>query len=110
MHRLVKPLGDRSDDGVRGVEHALGAAQRVLEANDAHPVAVRELEVGDILRRRAARAPCGLIVIGCHGHLAVLGHDQFDEHHGSEREVRELVDEHMPVALAHARAHVWPSA
>jgi hypothetical protein len=107
LEALVDPLGHRRDDRPGGGDHALRAAQRLLEAHRAQP---RQLgrDVLEVLRRCRARAPDRLVVVAGRRQRrpAALAAEQEHEAQRGMLEILGVVEQQVPVARGHARANV----
>ena len=103
--RLVDPPGRRRHHRAGGVEYALARAVVALEPDHGR-VRQLALEVAQVLLRGAAEAVDRLVVVADHGHVAVLLHQQPQQHPLGEVGVLVLVHEHVAEARGGALAHV----
>ena len=103
---LLQPVRDRRDHRLRRL--APRVARSAATRSSRTTFAQRPLgpEVADVLRRRAAIAVDGLVVVGERADPAVLGDEQPQQQALGEAGVLQLVDQHVPVAGGEARAHV----
>ena len=105
LQLLGDPLGRGCHDRHGRLEDSPARAVVVLEAHD---LRVRELalEVEQVLLRGAAEAVDGLVVVAHDRDVAVLLHEQPQQHPLREVRVLVLVDEHVAEAPRHPLAHV----
>ena len=105
LQRLGDAVLDRLDDGARGGEDPLRAAEALLQPHDRRRRPLG-LEVAQVLGRRAAEAVDRLVVVAGGADVAVLGGEQPQQQALGEVRVLQLVDEHVAVARGDPRAHV----
>ncbi len=103
--RLVEAIGVGGDHGPRGVENPPAAAARVVE-DDGRRAGVGRGEVAQVARRRAPHPVQRLVVVAGRGDPAGIAGQRAEQPNLGEREVLELVHEHMGVAGTGPFAHV----
>jgi hypothetical protein len=92
--------------GRSACEHALRAAQRLLEAHE-RAVGVLAGEVAQVLRGGAAEALDGLVIVAGDRDVTRLIREQAQQERLGEARLLDVVGEDDRPAGGHARAHVW---
>ncbi len=103
--RLRQPFLDRLDDRGGRLQQSRAGAHRGLQAHlgRSRPLAA---EAHEVLRRGAAEAVDGGVVVARRGDVAVVAGEPAQQQALGEVRVLELVDEHVAPAARDARPHV----